>query len=308
MSLTAFVKQPRISEAFDQFATTTRTPKAYKGRSILVPDSHGPNGLAGASFDYLVRFHIARTLRGGEVTVHQRQWLSEYVCERIYPSEVDGGPYDFGNNELWRALLDEAHNAAREYIAGSGCVRCLANLVQYMAHSDLNVRTLAAFNAYFDASGKVASELTALLDQFDPEALFAPKKTVILNPEFVLNEKIGGADGDLIVDDRLIEFKTSKRLSLHKSHLIQLAGYAVLYDLGGVKIDGGIYSSPISSVGVYFARYNALVELSLAELFPGDGYQQFRAVFEDELRIRQKQEAALLERVKNSTGRATALL
>lgn len=285
MSLTRFVKIPRISKAFDEFATKARTPKKFNGQPILVHDSEGPNGLTGSAFDYLARIEIARVFRDSNIAVHQREWISESISKRIwdrYDEENEGTLY-VEQPHFWRPQLDEAHAAARKYIAGNGCARCLSTQTQYMAHADLLYRTRSAFDGYVNASGRVAQELTALLEQFDPQRLFEPKDRIILNPEFALGEIVGGADGDIIVDDRLIEFKTTKRLSLNKNCLIQLAGYAVLHDLGGTKIENGIDRKPLNHVSVYFARHNALIEISIRELFPNDGYQKFKSVFEDEM-------------------------
>lgn len=291
MSLTSFVKTPRISQAFDQCATKARTPKVFKKRPLLVEDANGPQGSAGASFDYLARFHIARVLRDSNIAVHQRQWISEYVQDRLYPNVVDDHGYDIGANERWHGYLNDAHAEARAYIDGQVTVHWLAVLVQYMAHVDLFVRTMMGANMNFDACGRVARELITMINQFQPIELFAPKERVILNPTFALSDDIGGADADLIVDNRLIEFKTTKRLSLTKGILLQLAGYAVLHDLGGTMIDDVIDRNPINSVCVYFARHNVLIEVPLPELFPDRGYKEFREIFEGELRILQERKA-----------------
>ncbi len=301
MSLTRFVKTPRISKAFDEFATKARTPKEFKGRPILVHDSEGPNGLAGAAFDYLARIEIARVFRDSNIIIHQREWISESISKRIwdrYDDDSEGTLY-VEQSYFWRPQLDEAHAAARKYIAGNGCARCLSTQTQYMAYADLLYRTHSAFDGYVDASGRVAQELTALLEQFDPQKLFNPKERIVLNPDFALGERVGGADGDIIVDDRLIEFKTTKCLSLNKSCLIQLAGYAVLHDLGGTKIENGIDRNPLNQVGVYFSRHNTLIEISIVELFPNNGFEKFKYVFEDEMKVREAESIRRKEKLNS---------
>ncbi len=288
MSLTSFIKNPRIKEAFEQYATKKRTPEEYQNASILVEDADGPQGSAGASFDYLARFHIARVLRNSKIKVHQRQWISEFVQERLYPNRIDSLIFDIGDNRRWHSYLNEAHSEARAYIAGKESLEWLAVLVQYMANTDLLIRTMMGFNSNFDASGRVARELITMIDLFDPIQLFEPKTRFILNPSFGYSEKVGGADADLIVDDRLIELKTTKRLSLTKATLMQLAGYTVLHNLGGVETEKGICTKPLSKIGVYFARHNVLIEMPIRELFPSDGYEKFKAVFEEEINVREE--------------------
>ncbi|PHS20915.1 MAG: hypothetical protein COA85_13675 [Robiginitomaculum sp.] len=285
MSLTNFIKRPRISEAFGKYATKDRTPGTFKTCPLLVKDAQGPNGSAGTSFDYLARFHIARVLRKTETRVHRRQWISEYVQERLYPNSVEKRLYDIGMNEEWHEYLTGAHFEANAYIQGKGNVKWLALMVQYMAHTDLLRRTMMGFDNRFDACGRVASELIAMLELFDPIEVFQPKKHVYLNPEFVFANKVSGADADLIVDDRLIEIKTNKRLVLTKSTLLQLVGYVVLHDLAGIKMSDGVHHEPLSSVGIYFARHNKFLTIPLSDLFPDKGYELFRSEFEDEMKI-----------------------
>ncbi|PHS22440.1 MAG: hypothetical protein COA84_12725 [Robiginitomaculum sp.] len=285
MSLTNFIKRPRIREAFGKYATKDRTPGAFKTCPLLVKDAQGPNGSAGTSFDYLARFHIARVMSKTEIRVHRRQWISEYVQERSYRYSTDEGIYDIGMNEEWHEYLTGAHFEANAYIQGKGNVKWLALLVQYMAHSDLLKRTMMGFDNRFDACGRVAIELIEMLELFDPIEVFQPKKHVYLNPEFVIADKVGGADAELIIDDRLIEIKTNNRLTLTKSTLLQLAGYVVLHDHAGIKMDDGVHHEPLSSVGIYFARHNKFVTIPLCDLFPDKGYQLFRDVFVDEIKI-----------------------
>lgn len=285
MSLTNFIKRPRISKAFGKYATKDRTPGTFKKCPLLVKDALGPRGSAGTSFDYLARFHIARVLRKTEIHVHRRQWISEYVQERLYPNSVEKRLYDIGMNEEWHEYLTSAHFEANAYIAGQGDVRWLALTVQYMAHTDLLRRTQMGFNSHFDACGRVAIELIAMLELFDPVEIFQPKKHVYLNPEFVIADKVGGADADLIVDDRLIEIKTNTKLNVTKSTLLQLAGYVVLHDLAGIKMSDGVHHEPLSSVGIYFARHNKFLTIPLSDLFPDKGYELFRDVFVDEMKI-----------------------
>ncbi len=287
MSLTSFIKIKRIREAFDQYATEKRTPDQFKKLPTLVEDAKGPQGCAGSSFDYLARLHIARILRGSKIDLYQRQWISEYVQDRLYPNSKGNFGYNIGENERWHAYLNDAHREARAYINGDGSLEWLSVLVQYMANTDLFMRTMMGPNMEFDASGRVARELIAMIKQFDFIKTFNPQNTVILNPEFAIGFKVGGADGDLIIDDRLIEFKTIQRLAMGKSTLLQLAGYAVLHDLGGVKIKEEVYTKPLKTVGAYFARQNVLIEIPIAELFPGDGYKQFKTVFEEEVEARE---------------------
>ena len=124
-----------------------------------------------------------------------------------------------------------------------------------MAHADLLIRSPGAFEPFFQPSMNVAHELECLLDLFDPTSLLHPKSLIVLNPTFTLSPNVGGAYADLIVDDRLIDFKTSKRPEVTKGHLLQLIGYKALADLGGVEVGDQISKIAVSSIEIYFARW-----------------------------------------------------
>lgn len=284
MSLTTFIKRPRISKAFDEFASKKRTPPEFKQRKILVPEFKPSYGLAGTAFDYLARMKIIRAFEKTDIAVHRRHWISEDILSR-FEGEPESFRYPILDGDVWIAHLKKAQSAVNQYLCGEGCLSCLMLNVQFMAHADLLARAPGAFEEFFQPSINIAHELECLLELFDPASLFRPKNSVILNPTFALSVNVGGADADLIVDDRLIDFKASKLLAVTKGHLLQLSGYKVLADLGGVDVDGGISKMTINSIGVHFPRYNVLYEIEVEDLFPDGGYDKFKAVFEDELRI-----------------------
>lgn len=79
---------------------------------------------------------------------------------------------------------------------------------------------------------------------------------MIANPTFLGSSDVGGADADLIVDDRLIEIKTTKRKSLDRVTAYQLVGYLLLdYD----------DKYGINRLGFYASRVPALI------LWPAEG-------------------------------------
>lgn len=293
MSLKTFVERPNIKEAFDRLSMPDRKIKNKAATPLLVPDMKGLPGLAGTAFDYLARIHIERIFRGAEIKIFRRPWLSESALAHSSSRDCDRVPFDSPILTTRQArALEEAHACAYEYIDGGGCLHCLVRGVQHMAQSDLLMRGIETAESEFESSMRLSTELSDLLTLFDPIELFSPKESVILNPAFPNGAEIGGADGDLIVDDRLIDIKTTVQLSLDKRYLLQLAGYAVLNELGGVETADGTRTVPISKVGVYFARHRYLYEVPIADLFPNDAFSEFRKAFEEELESRTVKVAA----------------
>ena len=91
----------------------------------------------------------------------------------------------------------------------------------------------------------------AFQDRFYDEA--------ILNPTFAGSPDVGGADADLILDDCLVEFKTTIKDEIEKVRtLYQLIGYSLLdYD----------DEFGLGRLGVYMARQGEFIEWPIVNLF-----------------------------------------
>jgi hypothetical protein len=109
---------------------------------------------------------------------------------------------------------------------------------------------------------------------------FKTKNVCILNPTFGIASKIvGGADADLIIDDTLIEIKTTINPKFERDYFNQLIGYLVLKRICEMKIlvmspdpekpenilpneeaydFSSISDHKINKIGVYFSRYGVL--------------------------------------------------
>lgn len=84
----------------------------------------------------------------------------------------------------------------------------------------------------------------------------------MLNPTFGEGSRlVGGADVDLLIDDALIDIKTTKSLRLTRGYLNQLVGYYILSKIGGV---GDVpYAPKIERIGIYYSRYAELYTVSV---------------------------------------------
>lgn len=82
------------------------------------------------------------------------------------------------------------------------------------------------------------------------------KQPALLNPTFAGSTDVGGADADLIVNNCLIDLKSSKRPGIDPLDLRQLAGYVLL------DYEDRFH---IHSVGIYKARYGMLLSWPLEQ-------------------------------------------
>jgi hypothetical protein len=203
---------------------------------LLVSDTGGPRGLVGTTFDYLARFHIARELRGSSICLHRERSVPDHAIERLkWRGEPAVGD--------WEIFIAEAHAEEAAYIDGGGDVRRLAELSQFLAMMDICYRS-GDFNPEFRPLPTVSEEVIQLLDLFNPVPRLSPQRLCFLNPTFAAASHVGGADADLVVDDRLIDLKTTANLSVSLDNLVQLAGYTALNQLAGIKIGEDVSNPP----------------------------------------------------------------
>jgi hypothetical protein len=103
---------------------------------------------------------------------------------------------------------------------------------------------------------KDVQDLRQLISLVKPE-MFRAEKACALNPHFGrASELVGGADGDVVIDDALIEIKTVKDFQLKREYFDQLIGYYVLFRIGG--IEGLPKAHSINRLGIYFSRHGHL--------------------------------------------------
>jgi len=106
---------------------------------------------------------------------------------------------------------------------------------------------------------------------------FDPSERMLLNPTFGRgSDLVDGADADLVIDDLLVEIKTLKKSALHAGTIRQLVGYAVLANTYGVMGDTG---TPITRLGVWYARSGEFISWDLDEVCDAEGQREVARLF-----------------------------
>jgi hypothetical protein len=102
-----------------------------------------------------------------------------------------------------------------------------------------------------------------------PREKFQSRDQCFLNPTFDLaSELVQGADADVILDDCLIDIKTTKYLRLKVADLHQIVGYYILYLLSGKSAKRPL--GEIKHVGIYFSRHAFLHTLEIGKIIKAD--------------------------------------
>jgi hypothetical protein len=245
MSLTDFLKDKDVKAIFaDEF----QKPKGKIAGEIKAPLLTNKPPMIGTAFDYLMRFH----LKYHNPDAITDRWVAEGACARM--EERESVEY----YAKAKSELDFATNAYNQFLNDGILTDDLLKSSLMLAHLDMYYR---AGRDIYDIPMQIEPEdiqdLKNLINIVDFD-LFKAKKHCLLNPIF--NEGsylVGGADADLVIDNMMIDIKTTKNLSVTRDIFNQIVGYYLLGVIGGIgeeKIDG----STIDKIGVYFSRHGIL--------------------------------------------------
>ena len=136
-------------------------------------------------------------------------------------------------------------------------------------------------NMFAPAPEELIKDLTNMVSLLGPEP-FKAKKRCLLNPTFGPGFLlVGGADADLIIDDTLIDVKTSKHLVFDREMFNQIVGYYVLSCIGEVD---GCPQANVKQLAVYYARYGILHQIPIDACIDRTNLQQFIRWFRKRVR------------------------
>lgn len=279
MSLTSLLNLPDVREKFkDNFPK----PLFTVHKPIVAPAlTHHPQWV-GTVFDYLFRFQLERLNRQ---VVLKNHWVAQKSLLIL-----DQARRDSRNKALIRLHVTAEDIVSRAMLAqekflqtgtfSDGVVKLAVRLAQldtiYRARwIEIEAENTAYIKAKYDelndpVEKAVVTDLCGLLANVDWSA-FKANKRCILNPTFgEASEFVGGADADMLIDDTLIELKTTKSLEFARPTFNQLIGYYLLYKVGGITVGKRRISNlRIGQIGMYSSRYAHLHRVSIKEVVNG---------------------------------------
>lgn len=271
MSLTSFIKQPAIREGF---RSAIIKPSFRPDKPMLAPPLTTNYRLVGTAFDYLLRFYLERF----NPDTKTRGWVAELGVGRFLP----GGEPDMF--ELAESYLDDARQHYKTYLQNGVLTDELISASLRLTYFDWVFRSgVEGFNEenLQTLDERDIADLRALMS-IVPEQDFKAQKACYLNPTFgSASPLVGGADADIIIDDKLIDIKTTKELKLKPDDLYQLVGYYILLSLGGM--DGGSSQSihyfeevcEINYLCIYYSRHGYLHTMKIADLIAPESLPNF---------------------------------
>ena len=274
MSLTSFVETKKVRE---RFAKEFQKPRLVGNREMLAPPLTKNYSTVGIAFDYLLRFYLKRLNPGART----QEWIAEV-----------GITYLEGEGNLYTPACDKMRQAKRDYAIylkkGKFGDELICSAI-FLAKMD-SVYRVPMFHPVFrvgpegtkfrkkflqvdDQDVADLRRLVSLLPSL-PSNTFHAKRVCILNPTFGnASILVGGADADFVIDDMLIELKTTKRHELQRKHFNQLIGYYCLHQIG--RIRGAPKNHKILRFGVYYSRFGYLWTLDVRDVIDKKKFPPF---------------------------------
>lgn len=288
MSLTSFVARKEIREVIRENFTK---PHFVAPKNLLAPPQTKRYSLVGTAFDYALRFHAQRLNQ----TAIERTWaatkgfskLDSLDCFDV--TDADTGVtirQQSSRHKIAKAILERANCTREKYLQNGKVTRLLLESAIGLAKLEVIYRSGYIDEQIGEADPADIRDLRKLLS-IVPAGDFRAKRVCLLNPTFGTgSHMVRGADADLIIDETLIDIKTTKSTKRRPEHFDQLIGYLALHDIWGA--DGVKKISKVNKIAIYFSRYAEWCEVEVDQLINPKAYSNFLVWFRNEIEEKYK--------------------
>ena len=278
LSLTSLLNIAEIREKFNK--TFPRPNVKFDNEMLAAPQTKNYS-LIGTAFDYLARFYI----KSQNPDAVSTEWVADaglealqgYSGKYMYHIDLEAKTKKLvlndefkpdPNNPMQKSLelasenLDKAKQNYESYLKSNEITKPLIISAIHLAQLDFVYR--AGHVNFSEIDDKDVVDLENLIKVFQNKKLFSKDSTIYLNPAFGDASKIvGGADADLIINDTLIDIKTTKSLKFDQRMHNQIVGYYLLSKIGKINSKKDIR---INNIGIYFSRHGVLHTMPVSEI------------------------------------------
>lgn len=260
MSLSDFLGLPDVRA---RFKAEFPKPKLGIKQEILAAAPLGSDvRLVGTAFDYLFRFFIKY------LNPHAQEsgWVAESALHSFKKKRRD----DLYNQA--KRVLVQVHENYQEFLLNGQFTNELLESVILLGKLDAVFRRRYIYESLEAINQPDIQDLRNLVSLLKPD-LFKTSGKIILNPTWEEAALlVRDADGDLIIDDLLVDFKTVKELTLERDYLNQLIGYFVLSVIDH-KLGEDIIEP--KRLGIYFSRFGILYQFNVEEVVNFETFPKF---------------------------------
>ncbi|MBW8012513.1 MAG: hypothetical protein FVQ83_14955 [Chloroflexi bacterium] len=282
MSLTSFLRNKDVKARFRQ---EFKKPKFLAKKDLLAPPLTKRYSLVGTAFDYLLRFYLQHL----NPDALARRWVAENsISHPLSPLltnvvlNADTKKISFTETEQTKKvqrIIKQAKEVHSNYLSSGEMTDVVIETTLLLAQLDPIYRAGFVDPNIGTVHNEDVADLRNLVSIVNPE-MFRARELCLLNPTFGEGSKlVGGADVDLVIDDTIIDIKTTKKLEFQRKYFDQLIGYYVLHEIAGV---GKLRPKPeIANVAIYFSRHEYLYVLELGEIIDKQTFPDFVRWFKD---------------------------
>jgi hypothetical protein len=263
MSLTSFIKNKDVKEKFAKEFQLPTFNLAGEIKAIPLTKNYP---LMGTAFDYMLRFYLKKQIPKAITS----QWIAEHSASSLnniinISLKVHNGKiikeskvteYSSPKSEKAQEIIKKAKSDYEKFLKDGNMTDEIIKSCICLAQLDPIYRAGYIYEKMGEVDNLDIQDMKNLYSLININN-FKSDKICLLNPTFgKASTMVGGADADLVVDEMLIDIKTTKFLKLDRDHFNQLIGYYFLYLIGG--IDGAPKNHKILKLGIYFSRHGLL--------------------------------------------------
>ena len=276
MSLTGLLSIQEVKQKFNE--TFYRPNVKLEGEILAIPQTKNYS-LVGTAFDYLVRFYIKYkkpdAISDNWVAENGLELLKLYSGKYVHlidlekktkklilneDSDINSNDPKYKDLEIAEKNFKDAKLNYKSYLKSGKITKELIKSTIHLAQLDFVYRS--GRSVFPDIVDQDILDLDNLIKIFKDKKLFSKNSTIYLNPTFgEASHLVGGADADLIINDTLIDIKTTKFLKFDQKMYNQIIGYYLLSKIGKIN---GVNKIKINTIGIYFSRHGLLYTLPVS--------------------------------------------
>jgi hypothetical protein len=261
MSLTSFLD---IKDVREKFKAVFPKPTHSMG-VMLAPPLTKNYSLVGTAFDYLMRFYLQRKLPFAVA----KSWIASYSMVLLTPGSK--------SHRFAQLILNDAEQHHAQYLQTDLLTQELLRSCLLLAQLDPVFRRHAIVPNLGQVEEADVEDLRQLVSII-PENFFQPKQTCLLDPIFgSASRLVSGADVDLVMDDTIVDIKTTINPMLQRGHYHQIIGYYILYCLNGFEMTGT--NIRIKNLAIYSSRYRYLLNFPVDNIATDQTFLDFSKWF-----------------------------
>lgn len=271
MTLTSIIRSDK--ELRSEISANFLRPKLDKSKQLLAEPRTKRYSLVGTAFDYIFRFYLINL---NKVDNDSKKWISEHAIELL---QSDKETYSTG-----RKIIKNVKTHKNKFSKSGILTDVLIRETLRMSYIDPIFRSGCGVEYIGEEADKNDIEDIRQLFELIDENLFRAKNICLLNPTFgEASRLVGGADADFLIDDKLIDIKTTKKFSLTLDDFCQLIGYLLLHRISGINESKKL---EINKLGIYYSRYGYLFLFNVQDIIDEKSLQSFTKWFKNRIKER----------------------